>query len=374
MDDVVRLARDLIAIKSVNPCFPDGNGEKEIADFIASYARKKGLDVEVQPVSDGRSNVLIWRTGKGKERLLLEGHMDTVTAEGMSIDPFDPAISDDRLFGRGSCDAKGSLAAMIQAVADAKKRNGPDVLLAAVVDEENGFTGVQQLVASGIGADYAIVGEPTALSVVIAHKGVVRGFLRTRGVSAHTSQPDQGVNAITRMARLLLALDRYASALRMKSHALVGSATLTVSSIKGGRGLNLVPDFCEVGLDRRTLPGEDPLQAWDELRRFLMNQPEFLEAEGELDDPILVNGGMEVAPDSPPVERLTVAMTVVGREPRVIGVPYATDAGELVRAGIPSAVFGPGSIENAHKADEWVSVDQLIQCKIILERLIDGEG
>ncbi|MCS7224930.1 MAG: ArgE/DapE family deacylase [Armatimonadetes bacterium] len=372
LEPVVRLARELIAIKSVNPCFPDGNGEGDLAQFIYDFARKKGLDVSLQPVSPGRSNVLIRRDGNGKETILLEGHMDTVTAEGMTIDPFDPLLDDDRLYGRGACDAKGCLAAMLQSVADKKGQQGPDVLLAAVVDEENGFSGVQALVASGIKADFAVVGEPTQLAVVIAHKGVVRGFVKTRGISAHTSQPEEGINAIQRMARLLLVLDRYDKELRMKSHSLVGSATLTVSFIQGGRGLNLVPDECTVGLDRRTLPSEDPMLAWEELRRFLKSQPEFVEGEGLLEEPVLVNRGMEIAADSLPVQRLMAAIRSLGFSSEPIGVPYTTDAGELVRGGIASVVFGPGNIQQAHKADEWISVQQLRQAKAIFDRLIAG--
>lgn len=370
-EPVVKLLQELVAISSVNPCFPDGKGEKEIADFVAEYARKAGLEVYRQPVFDGRENVLVGVVGKGNETLLLETHMDTVTAEGMEIEPFNPQIKDGKIFGRGACDAKASLAAMLQALIEIAKRGSPPktVWLAAVVDEENGFKGAQQLVSSGFRADYAVVGEPTNLNIVIAHKGTVRGNIVTYGVSAHSSQPEKGSNAILHMAKVLAALERYDSELKMRHHPLVGSPTLTVTMIHGGRGANLVPDFCQVKVDRRTLPNEDPLAAWDELKRFLKSQPELLDFTVEVCEPELVNWGMEVPEDSPPVKQLSAACQQVGLQPQIIGVRYTSDASFLTRSGIPSLLFGPGNIEQAHTAEEWVEIEQVIAAQKVFETL-----
>lgn len=370
-EPVVKLLLDLVAIPSVNPCFADGKGEKEIADFVAEYARKAGLEVHRQPVCEGRDNVLIGIVGNSNETILLETHLDTVTAEGMAIEPFNPKIKDGKVFGRGACDAKASLAAMLQALVEVARHGSPNrtVWLAAVVDEENGFNGVQKLMASGFKANYAIVGEPTSLNIVIAHKGTVRGNIITRGVSAHSSQPEKGSNAVMHMAKVLAALERYDSELRMRPHPLVGSPTLTVTMIQGGRGANLVPDFCQVKVDRRTLPNEDPLAAWDELKRFLKSQPELLELNLEFSEPELLNWGMEVPENSLPVKRLSVACQQLNLQPQIIGVRYTSDASFLVQNGIPAVLFGPGNIEQAHTAEEWVEIEQVVAAQKVFETL-----
>lgn len=372
MEAVIQLLRELVAIPSVNPYFADGTGEAALVDFLENYACKAGLEVQRQPVLDGRDNLLIRVQGRGSEAVLLEAHMDTVTAEGMTIPPFDPQVRDGKVFGRGACDTKASLAAMLQAMVEVAKKGSPPktVWLAAVVDEENAFYGIQQLVASGFRADYGVVGEPTELRLVIAHKGAVRGTVTTRGISAHTSQPEQGVNAILSMAKVLTALERYDAELRIRPHPLVGNPTLTVTLIKGGRGLNLVPDFCQIWIDRRTLPDEDPLKAWDEVRQFLQSQPELLNWTVEIAEPTLVHWGMEVSADSLPVQQLKAACQQVGLTPQVCGVRYTTDASELVRGGIPTVVFGPGNIDQAHTAEEWVEIDQVISAQKIFEALI----
>lgn len=371
VEPVVRLLLDLVSIPSVNPCFPDGRGEREIADFVADYARKAGLEVHRQPVFEGRGNVLIGITGKGRETVLLETHMDTVTAEGMVVEPFNPQIRDGKVFGRGACDAKASLAAMLQALVEIARRGSPNrtVWLAAVVDEENGFNGVRQLVSSGFRADYAIVGEPTSLNIAVAHKGTVRGDIVTRGVSAHSSQPEKGSNAIMHMAKVLAALERYDAELRVRPHPLVGSPTLTVTMIQGGRGANLVPDFCQVKVDRRTLPNEDPMAAWEELKRFLLSQPDLIDLNLEVGEPELVNWGMEVPEESTVVKELSAACQKVGLQPQIIGVRYTSDASFLTRNGIPALLFGPGSIEQAHTADEWVEIEQVVAAQKVFEAL-----
>lgn len=371
LEPVVRLLQDLIAIPSVNPCFSDGKGEKEIADFVAEYARKAGLEVHRQPVLEGRENVIVGIVGRSDETIFLETHMDTVTAEGMTIEPFSPQLKDGKIFGRGACDAKASLAAMLQALVEIARRGSPSrsIWLAAVVDEENGFNGAQKLVSSGLKADYAIVGEPTSLNIVIAHKGTVRGSITTRGVSAHSSQPEKGSSAIMHMARVLAALERYDAELRMRLHPLVGSPTLTVTMIQGGRGENLVPDFCQVKVDRRTLPNEDPLVAWDELKRFLQSQPDLLEFTVEVGEPELLNWGMELTEDNLAVRQVSVACQQVGLQPQIVGARYTSDASFLMRSGIPSLLFGPGNIEQAHTTEEWVEIEQVVTAQKVFETL-----
>lgn len=372
MEPVVRLLCDLIAIPSVNPSFPDGTGERDLCAFLEGYAQKVGLDVHRQPISEGRDNILIRLDGKGPETILLEAHMDTVTGEGMTIPPFEPQIRDNKVFGRGACDTKASLAAMLSAIVAVAKKGKPPrtVTLAAVIDEEVNFRGVRELVAQGVKADFCVVGEPTSLSLVIAHKGAVRGFIRTKGISAHSAHPEKGINAITLMTQVIQALNRYDTDLRRHTHPLVGSATLTVTMVRGGKGLNLVPDRCEIGIDRRTLPKEDPITAWEEMKGFLSDCPDLNGIDLEVDEPVLVHWGMEVPKDSLPVQRLQGACRSFRWTPKVCGVHYTTDASELVRAGIPTVVFGPGDIAQAHTAEEWVSIDQLLLAQSIFEALI----
>lgn len=374
MEAVIRLLQELIAIPSVNPCFADGTGEEEIAGFLEGYARKAGLDVQRQAVADRRDNLLFWLHGRSDETILLETHTDTVTTEGMTILPFDPQVKDGKVFGRGACDAKASLSAMLQAMVEVAKRGTPShtVVLAAVVDEENDFHGIQKLVKSDIRADFAVVGEPTDLRIVVAHKGTVRGFISTQGISAHSAQPERGVNAILNMAKVVLALERYDAELRMRHHPLVGSPTLAVSMVKGGRGMNLVPDFCEIGIDRRTLPKEDPLIAWEEIRRFLQSQPELLNLSTEISEPTLAHWGMEVGTDSLPAQRLASACQKVSVDVQFCGVHYTSDASKLVMSGIPTVVFGPGSITQAHTTEEWVDIEQVFIAQKIFETLIAG--
>lgn len=318
---VVKLLSDSVSIPSVNPCFADGVGEKEIAEFVATYAQRVGIEVHRISVDVDRENIIVGMVGKGAETVLWETHMDTVTAERMTIPPFEPRIEDGKLFGRGACDAKAGLAAMLQALIETAKRGSPPktVWLAAVVNEENGFKGVKQLVASGLKVDYAIVGEPIGFDISIAHKGTVRGSITTRGVSAHSSKPRKGANAILRMTKVLQALERYDAELKVRVHPLVGSPSLTVTMIQGGRGLNLVPDFCQIKVDRRTLPNEDPIAAWNEVRQFLQNWPELLECEVEVDEPEVINWGMEVPANSTPVQTLSAACQKAGPQLRIGG-------------------------------------------------------
>jgi len=302
--------------------------------------------------------------------------MDTVPGENMEIEPFKPVVKDGRLYGRGACDTKASLAAMLVALRNVLRRGKPacSVVFAATVDEEHKFTGVKELLESGMRATFGVVGEPTNLDVVIAHKGVVRWEIRTRGKTAHSSRPNEGVNAIYRMARLISAVERYAAGGISRLHPLVGGATLSVGTILGGQAINVVPDSCSIQLDRRTLPGEDPFEAKKAVGQFLRSCPE-INFEFEERDPFLVDWAMEVKPDEPIVQRLTAACQRVLGQAKTVGVSYGTDASKLSRAGIPSIVFGPGDIRQAHSAVEFVELAQVGKAVAVFEALLEsGNG
>ena len=371
MTTTEKLLRELVALPSVNPAFvAPGDaraGERNVAEFLAATAAQAGLEVSFQPVFRGRSNVFarLCPRGKMRERVLLAPHLDTVVAEESQ---FTPQRKDGRLFGRGTCDTKGSVAAMMTALCElAKSRQRPaetEVLFAGLVDEENAQAGSRALAAKGLHADLAIVGEPTCLEVVTAHKGSLWLKLKTRGKSAHGARPELGCNAVHEMARIVdLLQTRYAAQLARKRHPLLGAATVSVGVISGGTQANIVPDECTILVDRRTLPGETEDSVWRELRALL--RAHGLEAKC-VDDKQAPCLPLETNPKNPLVRRF---LTSVGQR-RPAGVHYFCDAAVLAESGIPSIAFGPGDIAQAHTANEWISLDSLEQGRAMLLKFL----
>ena len=267
MSAVVQLLRDLIALPSVNPgLVPAGDaraGEARVADHLAAVARRARLDVERQPVQPGRANVLITLrpSGRVRQRVLLAPHMDTVGV--VSDAQLRPVLRRGRVYGRGACDTKGSVAAMFTALAAlaaaGRRPASTEITLAALIDEEVHQAGSRALVRAGWRADLAIVGEPTGCGVVTAHKGDLWLQLETRGKAAHGARPDLGRNAVHAMARVVELLETdYAARLRRRRHPLLGHGTVNVGSIQGGRQPNIVPDRCRIEIDRRITLGETP--------------------------------------------------------------------------------------------------------------------
>jgi len=377
MSEAAKLLADLVALPSVNPggraVSGPGYNEREVVNYIEAFLQQAGIDCERQEVLPDRENVLAVVEGRDPNRtLFLQSHTDTVAVEGMTIEPFQPVIRDGKLYGRGACDAKGQLAAMLTALVRVARRGRPPTNVAVIAgcEEEYRFRGVLKLVESGFRATAGVVGEPTELNLVIAHKGTVRWSLRTRGVAAHSSHPHLGRNAIYGMARIISALERYAEALQHRpAHPLVGPPTLSVTMISGGQQINVVPEECQITLDRRTIPGEDFEGVFADLRQYLREQ---VEEEPEF-EPIIEDWSMEIPRDEPIVRRLeAIVRDVTGRTPEVGGVAYGTDASKFVRAGIPTVVFGAGSIRQAHTAAEYLELDQLEQAVEVHTRLLQG--
>jgi len=359
--DIEKLARELIALPSVNPAFlpkndPDA-GEIRVSDFLAATAAKAGLEVDLQEVLPGRRNVLARLTppGKIKQRILLAPHTDTVTV--VSPGQFTPSLLHGRIYGRGACDTKGSVAAMLGALI-ALARNGArpattEIVFAGVVDEENAQAGSRALAASGFKADLAIVGEPTCLSVVTAHKGSLWLRFETQGKAAHGSCPHLGRNAVHEMARVVDFLQTdYARLLTRRRHPLLGSATVSVGSIQGGTQPNIVPAQCIARVDRRTLPGETESSVRRELLALFRRHK--LRASIRDEKPS-VCVALETNAKLPLVSKFL--QTAGQKGP--LGANYFCDAAVLGGAGIPSIVFGPGDIAQAHTADEWISIKSL---------------
>jgi succinyl-diaminopimelate desuccinylase len=368
MHHVTRLLGQLIALPSVNPAFvaPEDPraGELRVAEFVGQEAARGGLEAELQFVHPGRPNVLVRLTPprRVKKRIVLAPHTDTVGGEAPGL--YEPREKGDRIYGRGACDTKGSLAAMLAAlVALAQVPGRPrqtEIVLAALIDEENGQHGSRALAASGLRADLALVGEPTQLGVVTAHKGDVWLELETRGKAAHGSRPELGRNAVHAMAQVVDLLEtRYARQLRRRQHPLLGRPTINVGTICGGSQPNIVPDRCSIRIDRRTLPGESESSVRREIGSLLADHG--LEAR---------LSSLRKAPCPPMETDLTLPLVhaflqTVGQR-QSLGVDYFCDAAVLSAAGVPSLVFGPGDIAQAHTLNEWVSVRQLERATALL--------
>jgi len=366
MPPVVQTLADLVRINSVNSSYEGGPGEREIATWIRRFFEARGIEVWEQEVFPGRPNVLARLPGKNpSRRIVLEAHTDTVSVKGMTIPPFEPVIKDGRLYGRGSCDTKAGLATMMHALASLKEDGITppcEVLLAAAVDEEYSYRGVVKL-CEDLRADAAIVAEPTELRAVIATKGVLRCRIAVHGKSAHSSKPHLGVNAITHMARVIAAIDADNERMAAKQHPLVGCGTCNVGVITGGVQVNFVPDHCAIEIDRRLLPGEraeDAVSHYQTLLDQLAAQHAGLRAE--IAQPLLlVDEALDTPAEASVVQTATAVLRELGLNAGPCGVPFGCDASKLSRAGIPSIVFGPGSIDRAHTADEYIELDQVEQ-------------
>ncbi len=367
---------DLVSINSVNPQYPGGPGEGALAEYVANYFRENSIPFELQRALEGRSNVIARLEGNPRGRtLVLEAHMDTASELGMRRDPFRPVREGNRLYGRGSCDTKAGLAAMMHALkilGEAGVRPEASVFLVAAVDEEYGFRGVVKFLEKGIHADGAMVAEPTDLETVVASKGALRWRLRTRGRPAHSSKPHLGINAVNKMAKVLAAMEeRFPPVFKKRQHPLLGSPTLNVGIIQGGVQVNQVPDSCTIEIDRRLLPGETKESVWREFEGLLADlRGHDSELEVEMEPPMLEDSPLETRVSERIVQVVSkVSQEIMGHK-GVVGVPYGSDASKLAGAGIPSIVLGPGSIDQAHAAEEYVELDQVAIAAEIYARTI----
>ncbi len=366
----------IVQIPSMNPeLVPGAAGEAEVARYLAAACGKLGMRVTAEEPLPGRPNVTAVLPGadppRGR-RLMLNGHMDTVGVGGMAA-PFAAEQRDGRLYGRGAYDMKGGLAAMIGAVAAVRGAGlAPlgDVVLTLAVDEEYLSAGTAA-VAATLRADAAIVTEPTALRICVAHKGFLWATVRTEGRAAHGSDYETGVDAIAHMGRVLGALERLdRDILSRRTHPLLGRASVHASVIRGGEGLSTYPPSSELSIERRTLPdereGEVRAQLEEMLAALHRDDPKFhasLEVTG-------ARPGLEVSPETPVVRALAGALAGLGAaaEPH-IGAGFWCDAALLAAAGIPTAVFGPSGA-GAHAREEYVDLSSVITCARVLAAVI----
>jgi acetylornithine deacetylase len=366
-DDVVGLTAALIAIDSVNPSLIAGAaGEFATADFVAHWAAGSGLRAETFTGPDGRPSVAV-HGGRdhGGRRLILCGHLDTVGYQGMT-NPLVPRVVGDRMYGRGSYDMKAGLAAALVGCRNAAAAGiDGEVITAAVADEEHSSTGIQALVQH-LGADAAIVTEPTELDIATAHKGFVWSEIQIAGRAAHGSRPHLGIDAIRMTGLILAELDELDRALASRPpHPLLGHGTLHASLISGGTEPSTIPGRCTVTVERRTLPGEtaDDVQADLSLLidRCAHRNPQFKASAGTL----LVRDALETPESDPVVQTLMAASAQLGPQRKPIGLSYWADSAFLSAAGIPTVLFGPSG-DGAHAEVEWVSLSSVQTCAEIL--------
>ena len=378
--DPVELLKQLISIPSVNPMGRDVDGEeyleKRMTEYLAGWFDAHHIPFRQMEVAPRRSNVVgLLSCSPDAPTIMLDAHQDTVPVEGMTIDPFLPTIESGKICGRGACDVKGGMAAILSAVARLASQKSPlpiNVVISCCCDEERGQTGIKHLIQSWqepgptprplfvTKPTMAVIAEPTGLDVVVAHRGATRWRIVTRGVSAHSSDPSRGESAIYKMAPILSALQKYATQLQTEraGHRLCGKPTLSVGLINGGTSVNVVPDQCWIEIDRRTLPGENAAEVMQDVESFLR---ERVAVDFEMLPPTTISMPLSDVGNEQLAEQLGAAVEKVTGRRAFIGVPFGTHASTITAANVPAVVFGPGSIEQAHTKDEWLDIEQLEQ-------------
>lgn len=379
MSRVVELLADLVAVPSVNPRRAGSEGQTEaesgetsVARYVASWAEARGWAACLDLSKPGRCNAYVYVPGAIEGDVLLQTHSDTVEVEGMTVPAFELTLSGDKASGRGACDAKGQLA-MFMAAIEATSVSGVahrGVLLAVCIDEEDRFSGVLTLCDwlshSGVQPIGAIVGEPTQLRMVTSHKGVVRGRIICRGEGGHSSRPDEVTNPLVTAARVVSHIQDVIVPGLARRDSTCGPPTMAVTMVSGGEAINLIPREVVLHYDRRTTPEEDPEQVWADLAAEL----EGAHSRVDVPRPALMDRGLPAKADAPLARLLADALHLHELNSQAAGVPYGSDASKLARFGIPSVVFGAGSISRAHTVDEYVEVEQLVRGVAVLTELL----
>ncbi len=361
-------ARDLLAnlvrIPSVNENREQADREQaegRVSEFIESFLAGIGMSVTRYPLSPGRDNLVAsWPEQRSDESFALQAHMDTVGTANMTVDPFGAEIRDGKMWGRGTCDTKGSMAAFLSALKIAAGWGcpfGATIRFVATAGEETGCAGATALAEAGFHVDVVVVGEPTRCRLVTAHKGVYWAELRAAGRSCHASMPHLGHNAVFAMSRALRSIEeQYIPKLIGGTHPFLGHPTLSVGTINGGVATNIVPADCRATLDFRLLPGQD---AGAVRTDFLSKLEEAVPDEHfELAD-MHVQPGIDTPADDPRVRRLLSACEARTGQTGPEGVHFYADSGPFSAAGIISVLLGPGDIAQAHTAAEFLELDQL---------------
>ena len=377
-DSITRWLKEMIAIPSENPMADEarpGHREQEIGEYYLEQMRQLGLTVGSREAAPGRPNVFGTRAGrKDHPSLMLCGHLDTVPTEGYD-EPYAPHERDGRIYGRGSCDMKAGLACYLEVarlLQNAEVTLSGSLILCGVADEEWQMIGSREIGRNGPFADQCIIGEPSDLAVCPAHKGQYGFFIRTFGKAVHSSIPEQGENAIERMARVVNALSDYNEELATRDpHPLCGHGTYSPGVIRGGDLASAVPDFCELEIDRRILPSD----VTEDVRKDIAQRLEPLKNQDpgfryELSDPSWDIPANDLSVEAPVVQSLLNASTELSGQPETArSFPGATDAPNLKT---PAVVCGPGALAQAHSLNEFVEIEQCVRAtKMYLRAVVD---
>ena len=379
MSAVIERLREIVAIPSVNPALSGDDaqrGEARLVDWLEPWFAAKGFRTERVGATPGRPNLLV-RFGAAvpDKTILFESHLDTVGVEGFEGDPFALRESDGKLYGRGACDTKGPLAAFLAALDEetlaALARSPVQIAWLGAIGEETGNLGAEEAAAAGLRADECVVLEPTGLRIVHAHKGVCWFTVATRGRAVHASDPSRGDNAILKMREVWRILEEAtAEAERRFAGAALGRPTLSIGTIRGGTATNVVPDVCEIQVDRRLMPGETAREVLDDLRKRLAAVPGGVEIG-------LMKEGLPFHTDetSPLVRRFGAALSAAGVAPEREGAAWCSDAGVLASVCGQTIVWGPGDIAQAHTVSEFIEASALEAGRETLRRfLLDAAG
>jgi acetylornithine deacetylase/succinyl-diaminopimelate desuccinylase family protein len=372
----------LVGIRSVVASPEQANrdrAEEGMAAFLTDHLTRMGMAVDRHEVFPGRANLMAHWPGQGTtgKSLMLEAHMDTVPVEGMTVDPFAAQVHSGRMYGRGTCDTKGSMAAFLTALAIAREQKAlpaDKLWFVATISEETGCEGAAALMTTPFRTDAAIVGEPTRCEVVVTHKGPLWLSVETIGRACHASRPALGVNAIDLVARVVQFVNGpWREHLGGRQHPLLGKSTSVVTMIEGGTKINVLPAHCQAQIDMRLVPGWPVDDVLADFKRMLAEDlgDEALFALGD----IVGYPPLDTPPDTPPVRRLLDVCRRFCGQARPLGVDYFADTGPFSQAGIVSMIFGPGDIAQAHTADEFIDLEQLfLATEVILTLLTENAG
>ena len=373
----IELLELVVATPSINPAFlcegddPALFGEQLLAERLRDWLSARGVASQLDTVEPGRPNLIVRVKGTGGgPPMMWEGHLDTVQVTNMA-DPFTPRIEGGRLYGRGAVDDGGCVVAFLMAMLDLIADPPPgDVDFVAAMDEEFSFRGVLHHIARGERYALGVAGEPTDLAVVRACKGTVRWYVELRGRPAHTAKPHEGLSTVT-AGRALLEAYEAEMAGRTAAHPLLGPSTLTCTAFEAGEGPNTVPSRARLRFDFRDLPAE----AGQEVYRHFRKVAEDLQSLSpvlavHVEPPFVDSSAMDVPEASTIVSQMRAVCAGRGLPDAALGVPYGSDATKMVNnGGVPTIVFGPGSIDQAHSVDEFVEIDQVVTAAGMLVEL-----
>ena len=362
------LLQAMVGFNTVNPgVLGQTAPTPKYLSFLKDWAETEGLASQELPIDAAASNLLVHEPNPGdRPWLLFESHMDTVSVEGMSIDPFAGEIRDGRLWGRGACDTKGTGAAMLWALKQHLANGGGpnNIAILFTTDEEISKTGIvaftnDQLPGLGWRPAAAVVGEPTLLRPVVAHNGLVRWKMRTEGLAAHSGTPERGRSAIRMMMPVIEAMEAEYIAKLTAEHPLTGRAKCSINIIRGGSQINVIPADCEISIDRRVVPGENAQTVMPEIER-IMRELCSREPDTELHiDPPVIDPPLDTTGSEAFASQVGDVLENEGLDSTGIGVGWTSEGSDFMRAGIPVVVIGPGSIDQAHQADECIELEQL---------------